>query len=150
VARSEFAERFGFAMWLRHLITGEAPSYAEIGRAVTKPGEKALTGQAVGAWAEREKAPRNWELHKPLATFFAVDKDWLVDDDGDPPRPELWEVWIAERRHQAPTISAVALLRAAGPKLTSQQLARAHQKAEAERREQVRPPTKKRRRGGGG
>lgn len=130
MARSAFSERFGFAMWLRHLIRGEAPSYAEIGRAVAKSGDKAMSGQAVGAWAHREAAPKNYELHKPLATFFDVPKDWLVDDDGEPPRPELWDVWIAQRREQ----TRVELHeRALGQKLTVRQLARAHQKAETER-----------------
>ncbi len=123
-------------MWVRHLRVGEAPAFAEIGRAVG-----GLTGQGVGAWRGRVKPPANYELHKPLAAFFDVSIDWLIGDTVEPPRPELWEVWLKERRGAAGSGDSL------GRKLTDQQVARASRQAETERRQQ-KPTTAKKRRGG--
>jgi hypothetical protein len=92
VAPSTFAERFGFARWLRFLATGEASSFAEIGRAVDR------TGQAVSAWSSAGDAPTDWRVHEPLAAFLSVEDAWLVKNAGEPPRADLWAVWIAARR----------------------------------------------------
>lgn len=92
MARSTFSERFGFARWLRHLTTGESPGFAEIGRAVER------TGPAVGAWLQSDDPPPDWRVHEPLATYFGVDERWLIREQGEPPRLDLWEVWIAARR----------------------------------------------------
>lgn len=100
MARSVFAERFGYVIWLAHLRTGTAPSFAEIGRAIG-----GLTGQAVSGWADREKPPANYELHKPLATFFGVSIDWLIGGEGEAPQKELWEIWLRERRPRSGKLS---------------------------------------------
>lgn len=126
MARSTFWERFEYAIWIRHLRTGAAPSYVEIGRAAG-----GLTGQGVSNWKGREKPPTNYELHKPLADFFQVPQEWLISDVGDPPRPELWTIWRAER--SAPTEERTA--DGIGDKLTGAELVRASRKAESERRQ---------------
>lgn len=86
-----FGTRLGYAMWLYHLTTGRAPAFAKIGEAVGR------TGQAVSAWLERPSAP-DYALHKPLARFLEVSLTWLVDGEEDPPHPDLWPVWLQERR----------------------------------------------------
>ena len=91
VAPSTFAERFGYARWLRHLASGESPGFAEIGRAVER------TGVAVSAWRDAVELPPDWRVHEPLSSFFGVDERWLIRDQGEAPRPDLWEVWIAAR-----------------------------------------------------
>lgn len=86
-----FGTRLGYLRWLRHLLTGEAPGHAEIGRAV------GLTGQAIMGWAARDEPPDNWRHHEPLAAFFGVDDTWLIRGQGNPPRPELWRAWLEAR-----------------------------------------------------
>lgn len=92
VARSTFGERLGYARWLYHLVTGEAPAYAEIGRATGR------TGQAVSGWMGVAESPADYRVHAPTAEFLGVDERWLFRDEGEPPRPELWKEWIKERR----------------------------------------------------
>lgn len=91
LAHSTFALRFGYAVWLLHLKRGDAPGFAEIGRAVTR------TGQAVSAWAVAEEAPVDYRVHGPLAAFLSVEEGWLVKNVGDPPRPDLWKAWTEAR-----------------------------------------------------
>lgn len=92
VADSTFAERLAFARVLMHFRTGEAPTNADIGRAVDR------TGQWVTKWAESDTPPRDYEVHAPLAKYLAVPETWLIRDDGLPPREDLWADWLAERR----------------------------------------------------
>jgi hypothetical protein len=98
VPNSTFGERFEYAVFLYHLEHGRAPGNAEIGKAV---GRK---GQAVTLWSVREAPPPDYRdgkpLHVPLAAFFGVDRTWLIDNDGEPPRPDLWRDWITKRRAQ--------------------------------------------------
>lgn len=91
----DFALRFGYARWLRHLLSGEPPGYAEIGRAT------GLTGQAVSGWSSREEAPTNYKVHRPLAEFLGVDRDWLIDGAGDAPDSALWTRWLRAREASA-------------------------------------------------
>ena len=91
MARSEFGARLGYVRWLFHLLTGESPSFAEIGKAV------GVSGQAVSGWAKRAAPPVGYESSKALVAFFGVDEDWLIGGHGDPPRPDLWRIWIAAR-----------------------------------------------------
>lgn len=99
---SLFSERFGYARWLRHLATGEAPGFAEVGRAVER------TGQAVSAWSSAEEAPVDWRVHGPLARFLDVEENWLIKNVGEPPLPDLWRVWTGVRRKSAPPARRVA------------------------------------------
>jgi hypothetical protein len=92
VAPPRFGERLGYARWLYHLVTGAAPSHAEIGREVGR------TGPAVGAWMEEQEPPSDYRVHAPLAAFLGVEEGWLIRDAGEPPRAELWAAWTAERR----------------------------------------------------
>lgn len=90
-----FGERFGFALWMAHLTTGEVPSYADIGRRVGR------TGPAVGAWIAANDPPPDWKVHEPLAKYLGVEDDWLVKGRGEPPDQILWSRWIAHRRGSA-------------------------------------------------
>lgn len=121
---SKFHERFGYARWIRHLVTGEAPSFAMIAKAL--PGEKGepMTGQAVSGWKRRTEPPTNWKLHAPLAAALGVDEDWLIKDEGEPPHSALWAAWLEARAHPAPrrapidqaTIEGERLAKVAGKK----------------------------------
>src|SRR5690349_9575018 len=91
VAHSAWPVRFGYARWLRHLETGEAPSFADIGREVER------TGQAVSSWAKADAPPTDFRVHAPLAGYLGVPERWLIQDVGEPPRPELWGAWTAAR-----------------------------------------------------
>lgn len=92
VALSRFAERFGYSRWLYHLIHGVAPAHSEIGRAVSR------TGPAVYGWMDMDEPPNDYRVHAPLAEFLGVSEEWLIKNQGEPPRPDLWKAWIAERR----------------------------------------------------
>lgn len=91
MAHSTFAERLGYGRWLRHLIEGEAPSHAEVGRAVDR------TGQAVSGWALLEAPPSDYRVHAPLAEYLGVEERWLIRNEGPPPRPVLWREWLVAR-----------------------------------------------------
>jgi transcriptional regulator with XRE-family HTH domain len=91
VARDDFSVRFGYVRWLFHLLTGEAPGFAEIGKAI------GVTGQAVSGWAKRESAPASYASNKALVAYFGASEAWLIEGQGGPPRPDLWDVWLAAR-----------------------------------------------------
>lgn len=89
VAQSFFGVRFNYLRWRRFLETGEAPTFADIGRAVGR------TGPAVGAWVHMQGAPTDYRLHGPLLEFFELESDaWLIKDQGEAPDPELYRVWL--------------------------------------------------------
>lgn len=158
VAHSSFAERFGFARWLAHLVTGDAPGWAEIGRSVER------TGQAVSGWALLPTAPRDYLVHAPLAECLGVAEAWLVRNDGTPPRAELWEVWVRERRRAAQRAAAKRTAeqaqRDAAPtgrnyrQLSDAQMARAEEVSQARdataaaAHPAAKPPRKRKRRAG--
>ncbi len=52
----------------------------------------------MGPWETLAEPPTDWRVHAPLAAYLGVDERWLVRDEGEPPRPELWAAWIKERR----------------------------------------------------
>lgn len=90
-AGSTFGERFGYACWLYYLREGKAPAYAAIGRVAGR------TGEAVGMWMNAKEPPSDFKVHEPAASFLGIDERWLFREEGEPPRPDLWEVWIAAR-----------------------------------------------------
>lgn len=87
-----FSERLAYARWLKHFTSGSAPGNAEIGRAVDR------TGPWVTKWADSETPPPDYRVHRPLAAFLGVEEAWLIRDEGEPPRRDLWQAWIEERR----------------------------------------------------
>lgn len=92
----------GYMLWLRHLERGEIPGFAEIGRDVGEAiGSAALTGQAVSGWLRRDEAPDSYRNNKALAAVLGADEVWLIDGNGDAPRPELWAVWAEARGYGA-------------------------------------------------
>lgn len=90
-----FAERLAYARALRHIRTGEAPSDAEIGKAVDR------VPQWVTKWKQSETPPKDYRVHAPLAEFLEVPVEWLRDGSGDPPEPDVWALWVAARREIA-------------------------------------------------
>lgn len=87
-----FSERFAYALWIAHLVRGETPTYTLIAEAVGK------TQPWVTKWAKSDEPPTDYRVHEPLATFFGASIDWLIKASGEPPRPDLWDVWMEERR----------------------------------------------------
>lgn len=96
MARSTFAERFGYAGWLYHLRTGRAPTFASIASATGR------TGVTVSSWASADDAPSDWRVHQPLAECLGVEELWLIRDEGAAPEPKLWTLWIDARRAGKP------------------------------------------------
>jgi hypothetical protein len=86
-----FSDRLAYARLLVHFRTGRCVSNTEIGAAVER------TQPWVTKWAKSAKPPKDFEVHAPLAAFFAVDERWLMRGEGDPPEVELWERWQAGR-----------------------------------------------------
>lgn len=95
---STFADRLAYARLVRHYVTGRDPDNAAIGKAV------GFTGQWATKWASSPTPPPDYfkgkAIHAALAAFLEVDKSWLIDGSGDPPRPELWDDWFARRRSE--------------------------------------------------
>lgn len=89
---STFAERFAFARLLYHWREGAEPSQSAVAEAV------GMTQPGVRPWYDREDPPKDWTVHKPLAEALGVDPAWLIQNQGAPPKPHLWEEWIKERR----------------------------------------------------
>ena len=110
--------RFGYLRWLRHLRDGDAPAFAAIGRAV-RP-EKPLSGQAVSGWMKRDVATDSRHNNRALAAYFSVSEDWLVDEAGEAPEPELWAVWMDARQAQR---GREALAKQIGPAVVVKPLA---------------------------
>lgn len=102
MARNGFGLRLGYLFWLAHLEEGQPPAYAAVGRAIGEAtgADKALTGQAVGGWLDRDEATDSRKNNRALAEHFDVSESWLVDGDGDPPHPALWAEWSKARRRQ--------------------------------------------------
>lgn len=88
---AHFGTRFGFLIWRRHLLDGEAPSFAAIGEQVGR------TGPAVSAWRRYAEPPFGYEVGRKLAAFFEADEAWLVRGEGVAPDPDLFQRWEAAR-----------------------------------------------------
>lgn len=86
-----FAARFGYVQWLYHLEHGAPPTLTAIAAAVGR------TQPSITGWLERNEAPTDFRVHAPLAAFFGIEKAWLVEGAGEPPRPELWADWLRRR-----------------------------------------------------
>lgn len=95
MAHSTFADRFGYVRWIAHLRTGESPGFAAIAKAIGR------TGPAVGAWTEAIDPPPDYRIHEPLARYFDCSERWLIREEGEPPRPALWPVWLKDRKERA-------------------------------------------------
>lgn len=104
MADSTFAERLAYARWLYPLVVGaKSPGNAEIGRHV---GRK---GQTLTNWMAQADPPPFHDVRKPLAQLLHVEETWLFDNSSEPPRPDLWQDWIARHRDpKRPTYLKVA------------------------------------------
>ena len=98
-----FAERLAYLVFMRHALTGRAPSWKEIGDGV------GVTGEAVLGWSRRKDPPPAYTHVKALVAFFApVTEDWLVAGAGDPPIPAMYREWQKARATAAATEAATA------------------------------------------
>ena len=111
VAGTTFAERFGYLVFMRHALTGRAPTNAEIARAT------GVTDVAVLRWAQREDPPPAYAHIKALADYFQpVTEDWLVAGKGEPPIPAMYREWQKARATAAATEAATAAATTPAPK----------------------------------
>ena len=94
---SAFHERLAYARWLLHLRTGDCPADADIARGISQ------SAPWVAKWKVRTDAPDSRERAKALSSFLGVREEWLIDNEGEPPEPNLWDRWIAERRRVRPS-----------------------------------------------
>lgn len=81
-----------YALLLHYWREGAELTQSAIAKAV------GMTQPGVQPWYERTDPPKDWTVHKPLAAVLGVPEGWLIKNDGDPPRPELWAPWFKERR----------------------------------------------------
>lgn len=86
-----FRLRLAYARWLHHLRTGACAGNAEIGR------EVGVTGPWVTKWAKRDDAPDSRQTGRRLCQFLGVSELWLLDDEENPPEPDLWKQWLDAR-----------------------------------------------------
>jgi hypothetical protein len=54
----------------------------------------------VSAWSRSVEPPSDFRVHERLAKYLDVDEGWLIKNKGEPPRPELWHAWIAQRHRE--------------------------------------------------
>lgn len=134
VEPSRFSERLGYARWLYHLVKGVAPTHAGIGSEVGR------SGVAVGYWMDDAEPPSDYRVHAPLARYLGVRDTWLIRNEGQPPRPELWNAWIEERRRAAATPALRVTERS---RTYDEALAATGQQRESERELPAKPTAKK-------
>lgn len=89
---STFSERLAYARLLHHFFAGEPVGNAEIGRVVNH------SGQWVTGIADKDSPPKDFNVQKPIAELLGVRAEWLFKNEGEPPRPEMWKLWIRVRR----------------------------------------------------
>lgn len=86
-----FRERLAYLRWLKHLVVGEPPTKEAIGEAVNR------SGAWVSKWEDSPTAPKDYTVHAPLAAYFDVGRDWLIEGVGEAPDPDLWTRWRLAR-----------------------------------------------------
>lgn len=47
-------------------------------------------------WMKRDDAPNERINTDRIVALLGADRRWLLDNVGNPPRPELWREWIAD------------------------------------------------------
>lgn len=77
--------------WLWHLTHGDAPTNEAIAAAAEH------TGQWLTGLLKQGRAPTKAADHRAVAAFFGVSRDWLFEDVGEAPMPDLWPVWLEAR-----------------------------------------------------
>lgn len=86
-----FGDRFAYARWLLHGRKGQAPEQTAVAKAVGR------SQPTVAEWYGRTEPPKDYQIHKPLAEYLGVEKDWLIEGAGRPPEPALWAWWLGRR-----------------------------------------------------
>jgi hypothetical protein len=81
-----------YARWVRQLVSRGAESDRELAEL------SGLGYDWVHKWKQRDDGPTERLMSRALARYLLVEEDWLLDDEGDPPRPDLWRDWIAAFR----------------------------------------------------
>lgn len=108
-APTVFSERLAYARWVMQLAKGDPGSDRDFA-------EQAGVGYGwFQKWKARPDAPQERSLVKKLCAYIACPEDWLIDDVGEPPRPDLWVEWIAayrwRRTHDQPKREPVRMSR---------------------------------------
>jgi hypothetical protein len=108
-APTVFSERLAYARWVMQLAKGDPGSDRDFA-------EAADVGYGwLQKWKARTDAPQERSLVKKLCAYIGVSEDWLIDDIGDPPRPDLWAEWIAayrwRQKHEQPKREPVRMSR---------------------------------------
>lgn len=91
-----FGERYAYVIWLRAAgrLNAEGDNDVAAGADVTR--------QWIQKWRRRDQAPNERLMTRNLVRFLENPigplEDWLLDGVGEPPRPELWQVWSEARR----------------------------------------------------
>lgn len=93
VTKSAFHERLAYARWVRQLKSRGAESDRELSEL------SGLGYEWLRKWKQRPDAPTERLLSKALARYLLVDEAWLLDNEGEPPRPDLWDQWIVAYRY---------------------------------------------------
>lgn len=131
MAHSTFGQRLGYAFWLYHLKHGRVPTKKALATAVDR------TGPVIAPWLGAAEPPPDWKVHEPLARFFDVPQEWLIQERGQPPLQPFWDAWIGARRAESTRLDD-----GLGRRLTAPELDRAHRKSEREKSEQSAKPAK--------
>lgn len=92
VTESVFSERMAYARWLRQLRSRGAETDRELAEG------SGLGYEWIQKWKKRPDAPVERLLSKALARYLLVEEGWLLDNEGGPPREDLWKEWIAAYR----------------------------------------------------
>lgn len=103
--KSIFSERLAYARWVRQLRTRGAESDKQLAEL------SGLSYVWLSKWKKRPDAPTERLLCRALARYLFVEEDWLLDGEGEPPRPDLWPDWVTAFR-KAPVVAPKA---ATGP-----------------------------------
>lgn len=96
---ADFATRLAYARWLRQLLRGGDDSDAALLAAT------GLKGPWLSKWKDQRDAPNNRDMVRALMSYFegVSTEAWLLDNEGEPPRPELWAEWIEKNGSSKPT-----------------------------------------------
>lgn len=103
MASTGFDDRLAYLRWLRSAGRPKAETDDELAVALGV-GKKWLD-----KWKRRSDSPDGRDEEKSIRQSLgdAVTR-WLYDDEGDPPKPDLWKVWIRALRARPTELPATA------------------------------------------
>lgn len=93
-----YAERYAYVLWLRAAgrLWPESDNDIAAGAGVSR--------QWLQKWRYKNTAPNERIMTRNLVRFLDAPygwdvEEWLLDGVGQPPRSDLWAVWVAAREH---------------------------------------------------